>query len=309
VTREQVPCDRRLERIGGRIDSSLFGAVDALGEDDALAMALIDVLAWDVDFAHESQPGDRFTLIVEKLYVDGRRIGYGPILAVEYAGPGRVVRNFSLPRQEGRADGPMDHFTAAGESCRKAFLKSPLRFSRISSGFTNRRLHPVTGRVQPHYAIDYAAPSGTPVWAVGDGIVRRASWDGGGGRAVSISHPGGYESFYLHLSGFARGLAPGKRVSQKQVIGYVGSTGVATGPHLDYRLRKQGRYVNPLREEFDRAEPVPLIRRGEFDRRVSWLGGLLDRPLPEGVTLLEGETSSPPASYGATSGRELTLRR
>jgi murein DD-endopeptidase MepM/ murein hydrolase activator NlpD len=274
ASRETILTTRRVERISGEIANSLFQAVNDAGEKDALAIALADILAWEIDFAHEAQRGDRFTLLVGKDYVDGRMVRYGDILAAEYALEGRTVRLFSLP--DGR--GGLDYYNERGESARKSFLRTPLRYSRISSGFTARRLHPVTGRYQAHFAVDYAAPTGTPVWAVADGTVTGIGTDPASGRKIVLSHAGGYETLYLHLSGFAKGLRRGSRVSQQQVIGFVGTSGLSTGPHLDYRLRRHGALVNPLREEFPRAEPVPAGRRKEFDGRVKRLAEGLASP-------------------------------
>ncbi len=271
VTRESIPYVTRIGLVSGTVESSLFEAMAAAGEKDALTISLIEILSWEIDFTHESQPGDRFALLVEKYFLNGTPVGYGPILAAEYVLPTRVIQGYALKVAAGR----MEYFNEAGLSMRKSFLKSPLRYSRITSGFTSHRLHPITGRVQPHYAIDYAAPTGTPVWSVADGAVRTVGYDAAAGRHVSVAHPGGYESWYLHLSGFARGLKVGQRVQQQQVIGYVGATGLATGPHLDYRLRRNGGLVNPLKEEFPRTEPVPLERRTEFQERVAWLKPLL----------------------------------
>lgn len=267
VSKEMVPYTVRVEKIEGVVESSLFQAMENLKENDSLSISLIDILAWEIDFAHESKSGDSFKVVVEKYYLDGRRVSYGPVLAAEYTAAGRTIRAYSLEDDRGG----MDYFNEEGQSLKKSFLKSPLRYNRISSGYSNRRLHPVTRRVQPHYAIDYAAPSGTPVWSVADGVVRGINRDKANGRKVVISHPGDYKSYYLHLSRFARGLKIGKSVKQKQVIGYVGSTGLATGPHLDYRLQKRGRYINPVKEEFPRSEPVNEERADEFNRRRMWL--------------------------------------
>ena len=272
VTREKIPVETRVVRMAGRVSSSLFSAMDDLGASDALAVALMDILSWEIDFAHETKPNDSFALVVEKQFVENREVGAGRILAARYvSASGRVVEGFSIPEGTRTA-----YYNAKGQSLRTSFLRTPLRFTRISSGYTSRRLHPVTGVVQPHYAVDYAAPSGTPVWSVADGTVKRASFDNAAGRMVVVNHPGGYETYYLHLSGFARGVRAGTRVRQQQVIGYVGSTGLATGPHLDFRMRRNGSYVNPLRESFPRSEPVPPARRPEFDRRVAWLAPILE---------------------------------
>ncbi len=295
VTKKVIPFTSSTERLTGEIKSSLFMAVSDAGESDALAIALIDVLAWEIDFAHESQPGDRFTVLYEKHYVGDKAVGHGPVLAVEYVTRNGTIRSFSLKN----AQGGMDYFNENGLSLRKSFLKSPLRYSRITSGFTSRRLHPVTGKVQPHYAIDYAAPTGTPIWSVADGTVRSIGQDSAAGRKIIISH-GGYESYYLHLSQFAKGLAIGKKILQKQVIGYVGSSGLATGPHLDYRLAKRGRFVNPLQEQFPRAEPVPSDRVEEFKSRVAELLPLLEGQVGERMAALtRASWHSPVASNNA----------
>ncbi len=270
VREKDFPYTLRVETVTGKIESSLFQSLDAMGEKDSLTISLLDILAWEIDFAHESRKGDRFGIIVEKYYLDGELVEYGPILAASYTTSRREIRAYSL----GNERGGMDYFEESGRSVEKSFLKSPLRYTRISSSYSRRRLHPVTGRVQPHYAIDYAAPAGTPVWSVADGTVRSASDDRNNGRMIRIDHPGGYETFYLHLTRFAKGMKKGKKVRQKQTIGYVGSTGIATGPHLDYRLKKRGSYVNPQREDFPRAEPVPEERREELRERVAWLESL-----------------------------------
>jgi murein DD-endopeptidase MepM/ murein hydrolase activator NlpD len=267
-----VPYVMRTERITGVVDTSLFEALNLQGEKDFLALSLLDILAWEIDFTHDARKGDRFNIFVEKYYVDGRFVEYGPILAASYTTAERRIDAYSLENDRGL----MDYFDEKGRSLKKSFLKSPLRYNRITSSYTGRRLHPITRRVQPHYAIDYAAPQGTPVWAVANGTIRSMSYDRANGRMVRISHPGGYETFYLHLSRYARGLKRGKKVAQKQIIGYVGSTGMATGPHLDYRLKKRGRYTNPLKEDFPRADPVTKSRREEFFQRVAWLGSVLE---------------------------------
>jgi murein DD-endopeptidase MepM/ murein hydrolase activator NlpD len=270
--RVEIPHTVEVHRVAGTVRNSLFAAMNELGESDALTMDLVDLLSWEIDFAHESQSGDTFALLVDRYLVDGRVVQYGPVVAATYRLEGRAVTAYSLPDGSGR----LEYFTEAGQASRKSFLKSPLRFNRISSGYTSRRRNPVTGSVTSHYAIDYAAPVGTPVWAPADGTVRGMGYDGANGRHIRLTHPGGYETLYLHLSRFAPGLSTGSRVRQKDVIGFVGSTGLSTGPHLDYRLMKHGGYVNPLREEFPRAEPVPPARLEEFRTRVARFKPLLE---------------------------------
>jgi murein DD-endopeptidase MepM/ murein hydrolase activator NlpD len=170
-----------------------------------------------------------------------------------------------------------NYYNEKGISLRKAFLKAPLRFMRISSRFTHARRHPILGGVFPHYGVDYAAPIGTPVWAVGDGVVVQCGWNGGFGKQVILRHRNGYMTFYGHLSNFAQGIKKGVSVKQKQIIGYVGSTGLSTGPHLDYRLAKDGRFRNPLRETFSSGMPIEKKEIGPFkekrDEMLTWLQG------------------------------------
>lgn len=276
-----LPVDTRVVEMRGRIESTLFEAVERAGEGDALTVAFAELFAWDIDFSHEMQPGDAFRAVFEKHYRDGQFLQYGRILAAEYRDSEETHRAYFFPWPEGRGD----HFTPEGESVRASFLRSPISYTRISSGFSHARRHPVHKRVQPHLGVDYAAPTGTPVWAPADGTVTSMRRDRAGGNQIGLRHPGGYETFYLHLSRYASGLRTGSRVRQKQVIGYVGSTGLSTGPHLDYRVRRRGRWVNPLREQFPRAERLPERYRQMFAEYRSWLDGELTTPLPATAAL------------------------
>jgi murein DD-endopeptidase MepM/ murein hydrolase activator NlpD len=262
--------DQRTEVVQGVITSSLFAAVNGAGEEDQLALDLAEIFAWDVDFHTELQKGDSFKVAVEKLYLDGRLSRYGRILSAEFAQGDRTLRAV-------RFDGESSpgYYAPDGKPLRKAFLRSPLKFSRISSGFTHSRFHPILKTMRPHFGVDYAAPVGTPVMASGDGVVILAGWDGGYGKAVKIRHPNGYQTLYGHLSRINVQL--GQRVSQEQYIGSVGMTGLATGPHLDYRMIKNGVFVNPLKIQSPRAEPVPRGERAAFeatrDRALALLDG------------------------------------
>jgi murein DD-endopeptidase MepM/ murein hydrolase activator NlpD len=210
---------------------------------------------------------------VESRYADGRFVEVGRILAARYeADDARLV---GVAFEVG---GRLNYYGPDGESLKKTFLRSPLQFTRISSGFTHRRPHPVLGGVRPHLAIDYAAPTGTPVWAVADATVEYAGRKGGNGIQVLLRHRSGYKTYYNHLSRVARGIRPGARVAQKTVIGYVGSTGLSTGPHLDYRVSVNGRFVNPLSEKFLPGDPVPAAHRAEFTARARQLMAQLDGP-------------------------------
>lgn len=266
---EVVPYEKQRGTVSlrGVIDRdrpSLVAAVQAAGESVLLAMALAEVFAGDIDFNNDLQPGDEFAVVFDKQVSDGAFAGYGPILAAEFRNDGRVLKAFRYQPPGGRPD----YYDEQGRSLRRFFLRSPLRFEpRISSGFTYRRLHPILGTWRAHPAIDYAAPTGAPVVAVAGGVVVSAGWTAGGGRTVTIRHSHGYESSYLHLSAFAPGIRAGVRVAQGELIGRVGSTGLATGPHLDFRLRKNGRWVNPLVEakRLPPGEPIAAAHRADFD--------------------------------------------
>ena len=228
--------------INGRT-SSLIGAMDAAGEKIQLALELANIFSGSIDFNSDLQPGDGFELVFEKSTHAGEFAGYGQILGARFVNDGREHYAF---RWTDPATGKSAYYDENGRSLRRFFLKSPLRFEpRITSGFSLKRLHPVHGTYRAHLGVDYGAPSGSTVVAVSAGTVVSAGWAGGGGNQVRLRHSGGYETYYLHLSRFAKGVRAGSRVSQGDVIGYVGATGTATGPHLDYRLRKNGVFVNP----------------------------------------------------------------
>jgi len=266
--RKKVPLETYLVKVVGEIRSSLFEAMDAAGEQDPLTLAFVDTLVWEIDFYKDVKQGDRFKVVVEKIYKGNQFIQYGPIHAVEYQRGDRAIRGI------GYQD---DFYNESGFSLRKAFLKVPLRFNRISSRFSRARKHPILGGVLPHFGVDYAAPPGTPVWSVADGTVVSCGWGGGFGKQVILRHVNGYTTYYGHLSGFGPGMRKGTRVKQKQIIGYVGSTGLSTGPHLDYRLVKDGRFRNPLKETFPTGLPIKKGEMESFEKRrdemVAWLEG------------------------------------
>ncbi len=245
------PITERLVVKGGAISGSLFGTVAAWGEKDELASALAEVFAWQVDFHRDLQPEDRIRVLFVRQESEGELLGYGPILAATLWNKGKEYKAFRYTHQ-GRA-GYYDEF---GHPLRRQFLRSPLPYSRVTSGFSFSRSHPILGRKLPHFGVDYAAPEGTPVRVTADGVVTFAGWKGGGGKTVEVSHAGGFTTAYLHLSRFAPGLAVGRRVTQGEVIGYVGSTGLATGPHLDYRVTQNGRHLNPARIGGDPGPPL-----------------------------------------------------
>jgi murein DD-endopeptidase MepM/ murein hydrolase activator NlpD len=254
----------RLVTVKGRVESSLFEAVEQAGESAPLVAAVVNIFEWDFDFTADTRSGDRFRLVVEKRYAGDSFVNYGRVLAAQYASDKRMLTGIGWTPGKDR----FAYYDVDGRSLRKSFLKSPLEFTRITSGFTWARPHPILGGVRPHLAIDYGAPVGTPVRAVADGVVVRAGWNGGNGIQVQLRHRAGYETIYNHLSRVAARVAPGARVSQRQVIGYVGSTGLSTGPHLDYRVAKHGRFVNPLSEKFIPGDPISAAERAEFQRHA-----------------------------------------
>lgn len=253
--KKEIPLETRITKVGGEIQSSLFEAMDAIGEGDALTIAFAEILAWEIDFYKDVRQGDRFKLVVEKFYKGDQFIQYGKIYAVEYQGEEKTVRGIYYNG---------GYYNEKGHSLKKAFLKAPLRFNRISSRFSQARRHPILGGVRPHFGVDYAAPVGTPIWAVSDGVVTFCGWNKGFGRQVIIRHLNGYQTYYGHLSGFGPGIRKGVRVKQQQIIGYVGSTGLSTGPHLDYRLSKNGRFRNPLKETFPAGLPIDKREMEKF---------------------------------------------
>ena len=236
--------------------SSLIGAVEAGGEKIQLALSLAEVFSGSIDFNSDLQPGDGFQVVFEKSTHAGEFAGYGPILGARFVNDGREHYAFLWTDP---STGRSAYYDENGRSLRRFFLKSPLRFEpRITSGFSRKRLHPVHGTYRAHLGVDYGAPTGSAVVAVAAGSVVSAGWAGGGGKQVRLKHAGGYETYYLHLSRFAKGVRAGSRISQGEVIGYVGATGTATGPHLDYRLRKNGVFVNPRIEhgKLPPGEPI-----------------------------------------------------
>ena len=236
----------------GVIDTSLFEAGLQAGLSDSLIMQMAEIFGWDVDFALDIRSGDRFALVFEEQFKDGEKIGEGPIVAAEFTNRGRRIRAVRYVDPTGRAA----YFSPDGRSMRKAFLRTPVNFTRISSRFSFSRRHPVLHRMRAHRGVDYAAPRGTAVKASGDGRVVFAGRNGGYGRTVVLRHGSVYTTLYAHLSRISKGIRPGKRVEQGQTIGYVGSTGLATGPHLHYEFRVRGVHRDPLRVKLPQAAPL-----------------------------------------------------
>ena len=254
------PVDVVRQRGEATINSSLWGAIMEQDMPYALAAEVEDIYQWTVDF-FAIQPGDSFTVIYDEKFVDGESVGIGRIWGAEFTHGEKQFYAIPYAQEEGK----LRYWEANGESLRKQLLKAPLKYTRISSKFSRSRLHPVHRVYRPHLGVDYAAPSGTPVHSVADGTVIFCGWGGGGGNTIKIKHAGNLQTGYLHLKSFAKGIKVGTRVSQGQLIGYVGSTGTSTGPHLDYRLWKNGTPIDPLKVPQEPAEPISKEHTARFE--------------------------------------------
>ena len=260
MQRQQIVYDVTMVLVQGTIKTSLFEAVTDIGEKPELAILLADIFAWDVDFILDIRSGDTFQALVEKRSREGQVAGYGKILAAEFVNQQSIFK--AVRFQDGKQS--PSYYNEKGENVRKAFLRAPLSFSRISSGYTLHRFHPILKSWKAHPAIDYVAPVGTPIKTVGDGSIYRIGFTRANGNFIEVRHSNGYASIYLHMKGFARGLKKGKRVSQGQVIGYLGGTGMATGPHLCFRMRHNGAPVNPGRLKVPAAKSISKKNLAEF---------------------------------------------
>lgn len=267
------PLERRLTHAAATIDSSLFAAGKEAGLSDSLIMELAGIFGWDVDFALDIRAGDRFTVVYEDLYRDGARLRQGNIVAAEFVNQGRTYRAVLYTDP----DGNRNFYSPDGKSMRKAFLRSPVDFRRISSRFQPERYHPILGKKRPHRGVDYAAATGTPIKAAGDGKVIFRGRKGGYGNTVILQHGHNITTLYGHMSKFRHGVTSGSRVKQGQIIGYVGMTGLATGPHLHYEFRINGVHRNPLTVKLPDAQPIPSKYRAEFMQQSHQLLAQLDR--------------------------------
>ncbi len=251
---KKIPYEDRVSMVWGTIEDYLISAVDKENEGVQLALDLADLFAWDIDFYADVRKGDSFKILFEKRYLEGKFVGYGNILAAEFTSQGKTFQAFRFTYPDTKES---DHYDLEGDSLRKTFMKSPIRFNRITSRFSRNRLHPIRKVYRPHYGVDYAARVGTPVQATADGTVIFAGRKGASGRMVGIRHQNRYETQYLHLRTIKPGIKKGVKVREGQEIGTVGSSGESTGPHLDYRIKKDGKYINPL--AFN-PEPVSPLR-------------------------------------------------
>jgi murein DD-endopeptidase MepM/ murein hydrolase activator NlpD len=291
---QEVPYVFEVAGVAGEIQDSLFQAVVDAGEGVQLALEVADIFGWDLDFNTDPRRGDTFEIVVEKKMLHGEHIGYGRILAARYQNAGDLYQAVLFRDPSGKAA----YYAPDGKAMQKAFLRSPLKFSgRVTSGFSHRRFHPILKRYRPHHGVDYAAPTGSPVQAVGDGAVVSAGWENGGGKTVRLRHPKGYETSYLHLSRIL--VRPGQRVRQGQLIGLSGATGLATGPHLDFRVSQHGRFRNFLTMKLP---PAQSVAKKDWDEFVA----ARDPLLAELEALHAGETEiqfAQNAPRGSTRGR------
>lgn len=265
----------RLRVVRGSIQGAFDSSVQSAGGPSALAYRIAEILQWDVDFARDLKRGDRFEALYEEVLLDGKPYGVQKVIAVAYEGGGG--RKEAIRFGE---DGT--YYDGAGQPLRKMFLRSPLRYSHVTSRFSMRRFHPVLRVFRPHYGVDYGAPIGTPVQSTAGGVVVSSGWERGGGNVVKVRHSGNYVTAYLHLSRFARGIRPGTRVRQGEVIAYTGMTGLASGPHLDYRVQHQGRWIDPQSLRSVRDQDLPSRQLASFlgwrnEVRHAWASGRVDR--------------------------------
>ena len=262
VFKRKIEFDTREMFTQGEIKNSLYEDGRKAGLDPEIIMALADIFAWEIDFSVDIREKDSFKLIYEESSYKGEIVKRGPVVVAQFTNKGKLFTAVKFKDD----DGHEDYYDLSGNSLRKQFLKSPLNYRRISSYFSKRRFHPISKRYRPHHGIDYAAPTGTPVTATGDGKVLFSGWKKGYGRFIVIKHNSTYSTAYGHLSRFAKKMKKGRYVKQGQVIGYVGSTGISTGPHLHYEFRVNGKSVNPLGRKFSPAKPLHKKYKEEFDR-------------------------------------------
>jgi murein DD-endopeptidase MepM/ murein hydrolase activator NlpD len=287
---EKIPVqyERRIHHIGGVIKDNLISSMSEGKGNLMLALQLSDIFAWDIDFSTDIRNDDVFKIVVEGLYLNGEFKKYGEILSAEFVNKGET---FSAYRFEN--DGRVDYYSSEGKSLRKAFLKAPLSFRRISSYFSRGRYHPVLKIYRPHHGLDYAAPTGTPVSAAGDGAVLFAGRKGQYGNLIIVRHSNGYKTYYGHLSRIGKGVRKGTRVDQGEVIGYVGATGLATGPHLHYEMRVNNRPINPLSLKIPHGKAIPASLMADFRKFKNEMDVKL--------------ASIPAASYLLTEKKEETI--
>lgn len=277
--------ERRTISASGTIENSLFLAAQRAELPENVTMELAGIFGWDIDFALDIRRGDEFAVLYEDLYLDGKRIGTGNILAAEFTNNGKTFQAVRYTDAKNHTD----YYDASGRSMRKTFLRTPVSFSRISSGFSLGRKHPILNRIRAHKGVDYAASRGTPVKATGNGRIVLRGKKGGYGNTVVIQHGSTYSTLYAHLSRYARGQKTGSRVRQGQVIGYVGSSGLATGPHLHYEFRVNGAHRNPLTVKLPSAAPLAKAYQDDFSKASQNLLSQLELSTTQAVALQQGD--------------------
>lgn len=273
LTHDKQTFNTRLTYVTGSIQNSLFVDGQNAGLTDAQVMQLVDIFGWDIDFAQDLRPGDSFAVVYEENFAKGQKLSDGPIAAAEFVNQGKVYRAIGF-RDE---TGTLSYFSPNGMSLRRAFLRSPVKFSRITSRFSLKRFHPILKTWRAHTGVDYGAPVGTPVMATASGRVIYSGVKGGYGNAIMLKHGGSYSTLYAHLSRFQSKIHVGTYVEQGQVIGYVGQTGLATGPHLHYEFQVDGTHRNPLTFHFPQAEPIQAEQKKDFQSLAQTLGRQLDQ--------------------------------
>jgi murein DD-endopeptidase MepM/ murein hydrolase activator NlpD len=283
VSEQALPLETHVLMKSAEIRHSLFGATDAAGIPDSIATQLADIFGGDVDFHRDIRKGDRFSVIFESISHLGKPVRTGRILAAEFVNDGRTYRAVWFEGSDGRNG----YYTAEGKNIRKVFLRSPLEFSRVTSGFSGGRFHPVLKEIRAHRGIDFGAPIGTRVKATGDGVVEFAGRKGGYGNIVILRHQSQYQTYYGHLNGFAAGIRKGTRVAQGDVIGYVGTTGISTGPHLHYEFHVGGVHRNPLAMVLPAAPPLAADQMARFRDSTQGILARLDDIRGTNLALLE----------------------
>ncbi|MGH1468780.1 MAG: peptidoglycan DD-metalloendopeptidase family protein [Bdellovibrionales bacterium] len=276
----------------GEVHTSLWESAIEAKMDPYLITAMAEIFGWEVDFNREVRTKDKWRITAEKKLVKGEHVGWGSVLAAEYINSGKSYKAV-LFRHEGKDVG---YYSLEGENLRKMFLKSPLRFGRVTSRFNRRRFHPKLKKIRPHNGVDYGASIGTPVRSVANGTVTFAGRRGGGGKVLKIRHNSTYKTAYKHLSRYAKGIRKGRQVKQGQIVAYTGNTGLSTGPHLHYEFFVNGRFVDPLRQKFPSADPVPKKHKASFLEQSQTMVTTLPKWFPKNLVLAPEKGSTPPLS-------------
>jgi murein DD-endopeptidase MepM/ murein hydrolase activator NlpD len=293
----ESPVETRVRTASATIDSSLFQAAESANISDPVALKIANVFAWDIDFVLDIREGDRFTAVYEQVYQDGKFLHDGELLAAEFVNGGKVYRAVRFVDESGN----VGYYSPDGKPMRKAFLRAPVEFTRVSSVFNPHRLHPILNLIRGHMGTDYAAPIGTPVHAAGDGRVAFEGVRGGYGNAIMLSHSNEVATLYGHMSRFARDVRVGSHVQQGQIIGYVGMTGLATGPHLHYEYLVNGVHKDPQTVKLAGAEPLGADSMGRFRAQTAALVANLDAPDPRTAPAAASSPAAPASGAGAAN--------